>query len=108
LEAGAVTVFVLDQTRVAALLTWPLLVGAVIVAARDIDGRELLKKLAVACFLLGMIVPRVIVWEGRVHTSSASFTAMLVTDTLGLTDFIDQSVSWWRVTPFVGPKAINW
>ena len=103
-----VTVFVLDQTRVGALLTWPLLAGAVIVAARDIDSRELLKRLAAACFLLGLIVPRVIVWEGRIHTSSASFTAMLVTDTLGLTDFIDQSVPWWRVTPFAAPKAINW
>lgn len=104
----AVMILVLDQTRVASLLTWPLLVGAMIVAARDVDGRELLKKLAVACFLLGLIVPRVILWEGRIHTSSASFTAMLITDTLGLTDFIDQSVSWWRITPFVGPKAINW
>ncbi len=103
-----VTVFVLDQTRVAALVTWPLLAGAIIVAAREIEGRLVLKKLAVACFLLGLVVPRVIVWEGRIHTSSASFTAMLITDTLGLTDFIDQSVSWWRITPFVGPKAIEW
>ena len=102
------TVVTLDQTRVAAILTWPLVMGAVIVAARDLEGRALLRKLAVACFLLGLVVPRVIVWEGKIHTSSASFTAMLISDTLGLTSFIDQSVSWWRITPFVGPKPINW
>jgi hypothetical protein len=102
------TVVTLDQTRVAAILTWPLVVGAVIVAARDIDGRALLKKLAVACFLLGIVVPRVIVWEGKIHTSSASFTGMLITDTLGLSNFIDQSKSWWRITPFAPPPPIAW
>ena len=102
------TVVTLDQTRVASILTWPLVVGAVIVAARDSDGRALLKKLAVACFLLGLVVPRVIVWEGKIHTSSASFTAMLIADTLGLTSFIDQSKSWWRITPFAPPPPIAW
>ena len=103
-----VMIFTLDQTRVAAILTWPLLVGAVIVAVREIENRVLLRQLAAACFLLGMIVPRVIVWEGQVHTSAASFTVMMISDWAGGTHFIDQSVPYWRNAPFVGPKPIDW
>jgi hypothetical protein len=95
-----VTCFVLDSTRVASIVTWPLVLAAVVIAARDPRNGEILRKACAACFFAGLLVPRIIVWEGQIHTSTASFTVMMITDTLGLTEWIDQSKPFWRIAPF--------
>jgi hypothetical protein len=61
LLAAGVTVLSLDPTRVFALVSWPLVLFAV---TRTADVR-----LAVWCLLLGIVIPRVIVWDGGVIAS---------------------------------------
>lgn len=59
----------LDQTRVYALTTWPVVLWVVLWAARNED-EGLLRSLTLMTLILGVLLPRVIVWEGRTYTSS--------------------------------------
>lgn len=61
LVAAGVTLLVLDPTRVFALVSWPLVL---FVVTRMPDLR-----LAVWCVLAGVLIPRLIVWDGGVIAS---------------------------------------
>jgi hypothetical protein len=101
-----VSALVLDQTRVGAILTWPLVLAALVIATRSAGSIMPLRRLAVGCFLLALVIPRTIVWEGHIHTSTSAFSLMLLSDRLGLSHFLDTSVSYWPIAPFrhIGPK----
>lgn len=58
-----------DQTRVYALVTWPVVLWTVLWACRN-EEEALIRRLATIAVLLGLLLPRAMVWEGRVYTSS--------------------------------------
>lgn len=72
---GVLVAFVLpalvsfDQTRVYALVTWPVVLWTVLWACRN-EEEALIRRLATIAVLLGLLLPRVMVWEGRIYTSS--------------------------------------
>lgn len=65
----APAVLAVDQTRVYALVTWPVVLWTVLWACRNED-EGLVRRLATIALYLGLLLPRVIVWEGRIYTSS--------------------------------------
>jgi hypothetical protein len=67
----AVAIIVLDTTRNFTLIIWPSVVIMCIVAVKN----ELLllddmKSLITFVFLLNILVPKLIVWEGKIHSSA--------------------------------------
>lgn len=62
-------VLALDETRVYALITWPVVLWVVLWICCNED-EMLVRRLATVTLLLGVLLPRVIVWEGRTYTSS--------------------------------------
>lgn len=79
LAAGAVTVVTLDETRVYALLTWPLVLWLALEAARRLDTAAV-RRLTAVCFLAAVVVPRIVVFEGH---PSVSYAAGFVTRLFG-------------------------
>jgi hypothetical protein len=61
LLAGGATLVALDTTRVFALISWPLVLFAVTRVPKI--------GLAVWCLLVGLVVPRIIVWDGGIIAS---------------------------------------
>jgi len=70
--AGAVTVVTLDETRVFALLTWPLVLWLTVHAARTFDTR-LVRRVTAVTFVAALVLPRVIVFEGHASVSFAYY-----------------------------------
>jgi hypothetical protein len=56
----------LDQTRVIALLSWPVLLALALTAAQHWP-RQLVQRLGIAMVALSLVFPAVYVWEGNVH-----------------------------------------
>jgi hypothetical protein len=69
--AGLVTVVTLDETRVFALLTWPLVLWLTLLAVRRLEPGTL-RRLTALTFLAALVLPRIIVFEGRPAVSYAS------------------------------------
>lgn len=71
LAAVAVTVVTLDETRVYALLTWPLVLWLGLEATRRLDT-GLVRRLTAVTFLVAVVVPRIVVFEGHPSVSYAA------------------------------------
>lgn len=84
-----ILVLTLDQTRVAALLLLPVLlrVGTSEAASRlhPRDARRLGRAVALTA-LLAVVVPRVVVWDGRLHSSVAYDTLVFGLEKLGVVE----------------------
>jgi hypothetical protein len=61
-----VAMFGFDQTRVLALVSWPLLFALALTAAKDWPTRSI-QRLGTAMMGLSLLVPAVYVWEGNLH-----------------------------------------
>jgi hypothetical protein len=74
LVALVAPVFVtLDQTRVYALVSWPVVLWAVLWATRDADAGDdpaVVRRLLTITLLLGLVLPRIMVWESNTYASS--------------------------------------
>ena len=73
----SVALIVLDTTRNFTLIIWPSIVSMLIILAKN----ELLplsdmKKMITAVFVLNIIVPKLIVWEGKIHSSVAYYDVL--------------------------------
>jgi len=72
LVAGLVTTVTLDETRVFALLTWPLVLWLAVHATRTFDAK-LVRRVTALTFVAAVVVPRVIVFEGHASVSFAFY-----------------------------------
>jgi len=75
--AGALLVFFavpvatsLDETRVYALISWPVLLWLTLWAVRR-ECAAVARRLVAITLLAGVVLPRVIVWEANIYASSA-------------------------------------
>jgi hypothetical protein len=88
-----------DQTRVAVILLWPPLL-TVLLAAERAGAAPPWRRLALAAFLLGCLIPRLALWEGRLYGSTGFFTVLLAGQALGAWRAIDTTAPGWRDLPF--------
>jgi hypothetical protein len=66
----AVAIIVLDTTRNFTLMIWPSIVIMCIIAAQsDLLSMKDMKNIITFVFLLNILVPKLIVWEGKIHSS---------------------------------------
>jgi hypothetical protein len=67
----AIAIIVLDTTRNFTLIIWPSVVIMCIVAAKnELMAFDNMKSLISFVFLLNILVPKLIVWEGKIHSSA--------------------------------------
>lgn len=93
-----------DSTRVFTLLSWPLVLWLVLAIAAEPRWRAPARRVLTAVAVLGVLVPRIIVWEGRLHASTSFYTAWLLIDrTVGphAVDLRDRNVT---TLPFRAPR----
>lgn len=69
LAALVPTALSLDQTRVFAILTWPVVMALVLDHA-DRNAPTSIRRLATATLILAAIVPGIVVWEGRAQLAT--------------------------------------
>lgn len=67
--AALITVFVLDETRVFALIAWPTVLW-LSVRACQVVPEPLLRRATAITFLLAVTIPRIVVWQGTTYASA--------------------------------------
>jgi hypothetical protein len=67
------TLATLDSTRVFSVLSWPLLVTLLVLAVRQ-GAAPSLTRLAATAFVLGLFLPKVVMWDGQVQGGTATYT----------------------------------
>jgi len=72
-----VTICTLDQTRVFSIMTFHLIL--LLITSKNIYNLDLmekafLKKVITVAFIIGLFVPRFVVWDGKVHASTAYYS----------------------------------
>ncbi|UEM06181.1 hypothetical protein JL101_012335 [Skermanella rosea] len=77
-----VTAVTLDSTRVFGLLSWPVLVTLLVLAIRR-GAAPSLTWLASAAFLLSLMLPRTVVWDGHVHGGTAAYSLVWMLEKSG-------------------------
>lgn len=95
----AVIVLTVDQTRVFAVLSWPAVMVLVVLTMREPANRGTLTRLSAWLVIIGLILPRPILFNGQVHSSALLATAGYVTEMLGLTHWMG-NVNRPRLAPF--------
>lgn len=67
--ATLITLFVLDETRVFALIVWPSVLWLSVRACRVVP-EPLLRRATAITFLLAVAIPRIVVWQGASYVSA--------------------------------------
>ena len=62
-----ITMLTLDETRVFSLLAWPFLV---FLLRPDVVPNEQIRRCVVCAYAGGLLIPRLVVWDGNVHSSA--------------------------------------
>ena len=68
LAALAPTALTEDQTRTFSLITFPLILGAVIKWTRSASSKQI-QRLTIVTLLTGLIIPSIVIWKGAAHIS---------------------------------------
>jgi len=90
-----VTMLVLDETRDFALLSWPLVVLLLTEGVQTKRFRlEELSRLLLPAFFLSLVLPKLIVWEGRIHSTAIFYDFVFLLDRMGLTHLISGNPHW--------------
>ncbi len=80
--AIAVGCFTPDVTRVIGILSWQAIITTVVVGMRTEGLRELVKKRARQAAILGFVLPRLVLWEGVIHTTAMPWFVSAMIDGL--------------------------
>jgi len=95
--ALVITMLVYDVTRVFAILSWPIIFIALVECGKEGTLGKYSNRLyrwAVVCVILSFVVPKIVVWDGMVHTGVRMHSILLA---LGK---IDTNQEGWRMMPF--------
>jgi hypothetical protein len=74
-----VSMIVLDTTRNFTLMAWPSIILMCVIAEKKVLlPMDDMKSLITTVFLLNLIIPKLIVWEGKIHSSVSYFNFLKI------------------------------
>jgi hypothetical protein len=91
---------VLDTTRDFTLTMWPTIVlMCLVIAKTELLSKDAMIDLSTSVFLASIIVPKLVVWEGHIHSSAFLYDLLILTRKLGIANLADV-FSHGMATPF--------
>lgn len=94
-----ISFLVMEETRVFSLLSWPILMRVLVSPCDTVFSENERLKWGSLCFIIGLLLPTLIVWEGHAHSSALLSDVLVAMDYFGIRS-LRMVHDNWQLMPF--------